>query len=155
MNMKEVDHMLEAEGWTLECESPLEIRHEDGSFATGQAARAVIESLAHREDTGSQAEALATLRRIYVESQAMRRRIQEATLAGKHMWKEWEILYGNVFEQMAPQVKNALKQLAVSFPDYCDPDASYREDVEAWLSAFYSLQEPLKTVFGFDIGQVE
>lgn len=32
-------------GWTLECESPYEIRHEDGSFATGQAARIVIDAL--------------------------------------------------------------------------------------------------------------
>ncbi len=29
---------LETAGWTVECESPFEIRHTDGSFATGQAA---------------------------------------------------------------------------------------------------------------------
>ena len=32
-------------GWTIECESPLEVRHEDGSFASGQAAEIVIDFL--------------------------------------------------------------------------------------------------------------
>jgi hypothetical protein len=39
------DKLLEANGWTVECHSPLEIRHEDGSFATLNAARTVIESI--------------------------------------------------------------------------------------------------------------
>lgn len=37
--------VLEKNGWTIECESPFEIRHTDGSFATGQAARLVLEAL--------------------------------------------------------------------------------------------------------------
>lgn len=37
--------LLQVAGWTIECESPLEIRHQDGSFATGQAAKMVISSL--------------------------------------------------------------------------------------------------------------
>lgn len=37
--------LLEARGWVVECESPFEIRHEDGSFATGQAAHMVLEGL--------------------------------------------------------------------------------------------------------------
>lgn len=41
MTLKELQ-LLEAEGWTVECESPLEIRHEDGSVATGYAAQMVI-----------------------------------------------------------------------------------------------------------------
>ena len=37
---------LRDDGWELECESPLEIRHvESGSFATGYAAEIVIEYL--------------------------------------------------------------------------------------------------------------
>lgn len=32
-------------GWTIECQSPYEIKHEDGSFASGQAAHFVIEQL--------------------------------------------------------------------------------------------------------------
>lgn len=40
--MEEDIKLLEKLGWTVECESPFEIRHEDGSFATGQAAHVVL-----------------------------------------------------------------------------------------------------------------
>lgn len=49
MLMEEDEKILEKNGWTLECESPFEIRHEDGSFATGQAARLVMERLREQE----------------------------------------------------------------------------------------------------------
>jgi len=39
------EELLEKWGWSLECESPLEIRYEDGSFASGYAARIVINHL--------------------------------------------------------------------------------------------------------------
>jgi len=46
--------LLEVNGWTVLCESPLEIRHEEtGSDATGIAVRYVIDGLkeeAERED---------------------------------------------------------------------------------------------------------
>lgn len=37
--------LLEANGWTVECESPFEIRHEDGSFASGYAASGILKIL--------------------------------------------------------------------------------------------------------------
>lgn len=37
--------LLQSNGWTVECESPFEIRHEDGSFATGAAAFLVMHTL--------------------------------------------------------------------------------------------------------------
>ena len=40
-----LDEILEQEGWSMDCESPLELSHEDGSFASGQAAQIVIDSL--------------------------------------------------------------------------------------------------------------
>jgi hypothetical protein len=43
--MTEDEKLLEKHGWTLECISPFEIRHEDGSFATGQAARLIVLAL--------------------------------------------------------------------------------------------------------------
>ncbi len=50
MNQKDMD-FLEANGWTVECESPLEIRdNETGSFATGYAAKCVLESLLNEEN---------------------------------------------------------------------------------------------------------
>lgn len=36
------EKLLEKFGWTVECYSPFEISHEDGSFASGQAADVVL-----------------------------------------------------------------------------------------------------------------
>ena len=44
MNKKD-KKILAENGWTVECENPFEIRHEDGSFATGSAAKMVLECL--------------------------------------------------------------------------------------------------------------
>lgn len=43
--MEKEEAILKANGWEIECESPFEIRHEDGSFATGQAAWLVVWAL--------------------------------------------------------------------------------------------------------------
>jgi len=42
---KETEQILSFEGWVVECYSPLEICHEDGSFATLNAAKIVIEQI--------------------------------------------------------------------------------------------------------------
>lgn len=43
---KKIESILETEGWIVECESPLEIRHKvSNSFSTGIAAELVIESI--------------------------------------------------------------------------------------------------------------
>jgi hypothetical protein len=47
--------ILEEAGWTIECESPLEIKHSDGSMATLNAARAVIELLRIQYDEDTKA----------------------------------------------------------------------------------------------------
>jgi len=45
--------LLEDNGWTVECESPLEIRHVDGSFASQLAAQyalpAILEDLKNQD----------------------------------------------------------------------------------------------------------
>jgi len=49
-DLKTDDMLLDENGWDLECESPLEIRHrETGSFATFWAAQIVIESLRRKD----------------------------------------------------------------------------------------------------------
>jgi hypothetical protein len=45
MNFKDIEPILSRNGWTIECESPLEIRSEDGSFASGFAANIVIDQI--------------------------------------------------------------------------------------------------------------
>ncbi len=48
--MKSDKEILEENGWIIECESLFEIRHEDSnSFATNQAAYAVIRDLRDNE----------------------------------------------------------------------------------------------------------
>lgn len=49
---EEDEAILTKNGWEIECESPFEIRHEDGSFATGQAAQIVLEELRGEEEIG-------------------------------------------------------------------------------------------------------
>lgn len=44
------NELLKINGWDIECESPFEIRHEDGSFATGQAANIVLDYLKPKFD---------------------------------------------------------------------------------------------------------
>lgn len=40
---KTCEELLEKDGWTIECESPFEIRNTDGSFASGQAAHILLD----------------------------------------------------------------------------------------------------------------
>lgn len=48
--MKEKDiNLLEKYGWIVECESPFEIRHDDESFATNNAAKLILETLKKEE----------------------------------------------------------------------------------------------------------
>ena len=50
---REDEKLLEDAGWEVECESPMEFRHFDGSFAKGQAALCVLSDLKHEYDTVS------------------------------------------------------------------------------------------------------
>lgn len=49
---EEIEKLLIKHGWTVDCWSPLEISHLDGSEATEQAARIVIGFLAEAEAAG-------------------------------------------------------------------------------------------------------
>jgi hypothetical protein len=50
MNYKDDEALLEENGWTVECQSPFEIRNEESnSFATGEAAYIVLRSLEPRD----------------------------------------------------------------------------------------------------------
>lgn len=46
-----IDEILKDEGWTVECESPFEIRHIDGSFVSGLGAVHLVESLREERTT--------------------------------------------------------------------------------------------------------
>ena len=52
MNEEDIK-LLEENGWQVECESPFEIRYEDGgAFASGFAAQIVLDELKHEKDNG-------------------------------------------------------------------------------------------------------
>lgn len=53
------EEILEKNGWVMECESPLEITDNEGSFAKNRAARIVIDSF-HDEYFEEQKEAFLT-----------------------------------------------------------------------------------------------
>lgn len=44
-SQKDMEVLLKENGWEIECESPFEIRHKDGSFATNKAAHSIVEQL--------------------------------------------------------------------------------------------------------------
>ncbi len=48
--MEKDELMMNRHGWTIECKSPFEIRHEDGSFASGQAARIIVDHVRSEDD---------------------------------------------------------------------------------------------------------
>lgn len=60
-----IEFILESEGWEIECESPYEIRHEDGSFATGFAAQIVTDYIVseYEEEERAAAERIREARR--------------------------------------------------------------------------------------------
>lgn len=83
MTEKQTEELLAGEGWEVECWSPLELRHADGSFATNQAARLVIDSLTR--ETGIE-DMLCALRDIEATA-----RLAEAASKDKfegRLWRE-------------------------------------------------------------------
>lgn len=46
------EDILKFYGWDMECISPFEIEHEDGSFASGQAARMILKTLKEDYENG-------------------------------------------------------------------------------------------------------
>lgn len=61
--------IIAAAGWILECESPFEITHDDGSFASGQAADYVLAALReeYTEDEDEPKHAPAELTELVME----------------------------------------------------------------------------------------
>ncbi len=85
MNPEEIE-ILVRNGWEIECESPFEIRHVDGSFAKGQAAYYVLEGIRADEEENDE----FSRRLIYID-------------VGKLTPKEAEIVI-NHYRRMANEV---------------------------------------------------
>lgn len=136
--------ILESLGWTVECESPFEIRHEDGSFATQNAAKIIMADVL-KEYTQENTEKVHTIEDVIADLvvindyvQTIVTNAQELDAQKKEDWQhgaDWDSVFGLVFnEDTSTAAFAALKNINNSL-DYYDPDTSYEEDVMAFANA--------------------
>lgn len=76
------DLVLAENGWTVECESPFELRHDDGSFASGLAAEFVVEALERGAANDKRLTALQTI----AGTANLARRTGDAT--NRQLWEQ-------------------------------------------------------------------
>lgn len=167
---REFEQFIEDQGWTIVCESPLELSHEDGSFASMQAAKLALSQLneefldenpSYREvpednSLDDQESKIAELVRInnkvqsYVEkAQAQKELDEETNNNGGYSYeaeKLWDLTYSLVFsENISRRTRALFNELNINF-DYYDPDTSYEEDVRAYADALNEKVSSIKTL---------
>jgi hypothetical protein len=118
----------ESDGWVLECESPLELRHPaTGSFASGLAAELVLAQYISGSSEQTKEEIWAALLNIQHEANRI---ISQG--------ENWGVKYELIFKPgLSKQAFKLCSELGSSL-DYCDPDTSYEEDVMAFVTALNS-----------------
>ena len=145
--------ILAIHGWTIECEHPQELRHEDGSFATGQAADLVIQSV-----TQSRYQKLDIFQRMaqsaghlqdlseMVDTWVTRVQMAKPTQSEADAEMQWQTLYDMVFtDAVNGQVHKLATTLGVSFT-WDDPDGSYEDDVLAYNKALKAFVEGIAAI---------
>jgi hypothetical protein len=140
--MNENYDLLESLGWTVECESPFEIRHEDGSFATQNAAKIVMADIikehSPQNSVHSVQEVIANLVAIndYVQNIVINALAQD--MDKKEDWQrgaDWDSVFGLLFNEDTSTAAFAALRSIGNELDYYDPDTSYQEDVMAFANA--------------------
>lgn len=135
--------LLESLGWTVECQSPFEIRHQDGSFASGQAARLVLSALQSDADEASSEQSAAPVTELLALFDRVRTLTDVAAQQTSIDHDSWKRCFELVFSaSCSRRIGALLDQLGISF-DYCDPDCDYEDDVLAYASALKDLQEKI------------
>jgi hypothetical protein len=135
--------LLEAAGWVVECESPLEIRHsESNSFATNRAAEDVLQRLKiepavpHSEFAAVQSTAQALEELMTIAGQMQK--IADVA-ASKDNYETWKLAYGMVFNSSARErFGDLLRELGLELT-WTDPDCDYKNDVLAYTGALCEL----------------
>ncbi len=132
-----MDHKLETFlgdlGWTIECESPLEIRHTDGSFATLQAADYLILGLKQDYNFEQPKTQNISIKDLIAHSENLINVVNIANL--EDTYQSWDIAYNLIFSVNGKQkIDQMLDTLNLEL-DYYDPDTSYKEDVLAYTNA--------------------
>lgn len=144
---KEFEDYIESEGWTMVCQSPLELQNIDGSFASMQGANALLrelkeefkelekekitESLPATSTIEEQDNYLLELNNINDKVQIYIKNASEST-----DYDAWDLTYERIFNPSVSQrVFSLFNALHVNF-NYSDPDTTYEEDVTAFATAF-------------------
>lgn len=152
--------LLQAHGWTVECEHPLEIRHDEtGSVATMLGAHAVVAELLSEMEAElspapvarpSQAQSFAELEQIVQRSQRL---VDVASGFGHEDGESaqaseaWQTAYDLVFSsEISHRAAEMCAVLNRKF-DYYDPDLGYEEDVQAYHRALTAHVAKLKPFF--------
>jgi hypothetical protein len=137
--MKEADTaLLEAAGWTIECLSPLELRHaETGSFATKLAANAVVESLRTIEEDERASSQTSLEEKLAEGISDILGWVQAAQATNTE--KGWELVYRLIFsDNGARKIAALCTPLGIPL-DYYDPNTSFQEDALAYAKALIAL----------------
>jgi hypothetical protein len=148
------EKLLEAKGWRVECLSPLEIRHHDGSFATQYAADCVIDRVVADAGIARIADACQDSEtRIGSTLRALNAHLAALLIIGEVAQAEnnedaWKVAFDLLFSEMGSRtIRNLCHSLNLGF-SYYDPDSSYQEDVEAFLAALKELKGRISPLMG-------
>jgi hypothetical protein len=156
----EVIAALESQGWTVECESPFEIRHDEtGSFATHLAAQLVADTVLAELASELEEPPRATLApaEAFAAFQALVEQARKYVSAAQSLGHDdgtsseaseaWETAFELVFsDDIRGQATQLLERLGKPDFSWDDPDASYEDDVQAYVTA---LETALRTLVPF------
>lgn len=146
MSIESDEPFLESLGWTVECQSPLEIRHFDGSFATGFAAKVLVDYLKSEAGDESATGFVSTtpvteLRALFARVENLVKVASELPESDYDRWKRcFELVFSN---QCSTRIRALLDQLNISF-DWYDPDMDYEDDVRAYSNALTRLKAEIE-----------
>lgn len=152
---KKTEARLTLEGWEVECEHPLELRHADGSFASGQAAHLVIEHLQDSSDFSpdSTDKKLKFLQSELCEINELVQNLIQRCIAGSKKLSEgddslWEAAFGLIFsENIHSRVTSIEAALSISF-QWVDLDAGYADDVQAYARGLQEFVDKVSILLG-------
>lgn len=158
---------LEDNQWVIECESPLEVRHNEGSFATNFAARVLLDELYSQykeennivaeEDENPQLKTFEKLEKLfnimegYIQAAQEVEREHPATefddeKLSSTAYDVWKKTYKLVFnDEMSVKIRSCLDELGGELNYYSD--YGYNDDVTAFYNSVKGELDNLTKIF--------
>jgi len=145
VNPRDTRPPLEKAGWIIECESPFEIRHKDGSFATGQGAKIIQEIIEGKLTPTGRFPTQPEMQHLPKKHPFKKKTI--------NLWSEGFAATGQssgatfhgTFQ--AKSLEDAVKQFKESLPE--DQQSYINEDYTAfWGCRFFDNEEDARKSFG-------